>query len=280
MKGYGLVAAAALVWGLWVLFLRPAGLDGPTSALVALAAMSLPAPFVVRRAAFRDRGAVAALAVVGLADSLNATLYFAALEKGPVAVATLTHYLAPLLVALAAPWVLRERRSLRALAAVPVILGGLWCVVGAQSKGFSLTTAALGGGSALFYAAAVFGSKRAGRTFTPLEVTALHAPVSVAVLLALFGRAALPEALTPGVWRVFAGGLLCGLGASVVFNMGLRRITSQSAGTLTYLEPLAATAVGVLVFGEQLGPLAWLGAAVVVAAGAFVALERRPEPST
>jgi len=100
------------------------------------------------------------------------------------------------------------------------------------------------------------------------------------VLLALFGRSAVPAELSPGVLRVLAGGVVCGLLASVVFNMGLRRITAQSAGTLTYLEPLAATAVGVVVFGERLGPLSWVGAAVVLAAGAYVALERKREPTT
>ena len=56
-----------------------------------------------------------ALALHGLFDAANAALFFGAVQRGPVAVAVLTHYLAPLLIALAAPWLLRERRSTRAL---------------------------------------------------------------------------------------------------------------------------------------------------------------------
>ncbi len=280
MTGLGLVAAAAVLWGTWVLFLRPAGLEGPQSALVALAVMALPAPFVFRRKAFADRGAVAALAVLGVADAANAALFFGALQRGPVAVAVLTHYLAPLLVVLVAPWVAREPRSLRALAAAPVVLAGLSLVLGLTSTApWPLETAAMGAGSAVFYAALVFGFKRAGRSFSPLAITALHAPVSVAVLLAVFGRAALPQGFSPGVAWVAVGAVVCGLGATSLFNLGLTRVTTQAAGALTYLEPLTATAVGIVAFGERLSAAGVAGAVVVLGAGAYVAIQRVPEPT-
>ena len=108
------VVAAAALWGCWSLFLRPSGLSGPQCALVAMAAMSLPAPLLLGQWARADGRARRALAVLGLADTGNLVLYFAAVQRGPVSVAVLTHYLAPLGVALAAPWVLGERRSVRA----------------------------------------------------------------------------------------------------------------------------------------------------------------------
>ncbi|HEX8910610.1 MAG TPA: EamA family transporter, partial [Anaeromyxobacteraceae bacterium] len=78
----------------------------------------------------------------------------------------------------------------------------------------------------------------------------------------------------PGLLRVVAGAALCGLAANAVFYAGLRRVTAQVASALTWLKPLAATAVGAVAFGERLGPPALLGAALVLAAGVWVALER------
>ena len=48
----------------------------------------------------------------GISDALSCGLYFAAMQTTSVAVAVLTHYLAPLLVAVSAPLVLREPRRL------------------------------------------------------------------------------------------------------------------------------------------------------------------------
>ena len=80
-----------------------------SSAEPKLRAPALPAPFAFRWSAFADRGAVIALVIVGIADAGNMLLYFLALDRGPIVVAVLSHYLAPTLVALAAPLVLAER---------------------------------------------------------------------------------------------------------------------------------------------------------------------------
>nr|WP_225938019.1 DMT family transporter [Myxococcus sp. RHSTA-1-4] len=271
-----MVAAGATLWGCWSLFLRPAGLSGAQNALLALTAMSLPAPFLLRREALRNKRATAALVVVGLADAANVALFFAAMRNGPVSVAVLTHYLAPLLLALAAPWVLGEQPSTRALVGVPITLAGLAMLILQPGTAFSGLTAALGAGSALFYAAIVLGAKEAARAYSPLAVTSLHAPISVAVLLLYFGAEALPPAmLDAATLRVLVGGAVCGLTGNILFNAGLRRVPTAAAGALTYLEPLTASVVGWAFFAESLTPLGVAGGMLVLAAGAWVAAERR-----
>ncbi|WNZ59697.1 hypothetical protein QEG98_27115 [Myxococcus sp. MxC21-1] len=95
MRYFAMVAAGATLWGCWALFFRPAGLAGPQNAFLVLLAMSLPAPFLFRRDALRDRRATLALLVVALADAANTALFFAAMERGPVSIAVLTHYRRP-----------------------------------------------------------------------------------------------------------------------------------------------------------------------------------------
>lgn len=124
-----MVALAAVLWGLWPVFLGSSGLTGAQSAAVAFAVMALPAPFMFSLAGWRDRRATIALIAVGVFDAGNVLFYFSALERGPVVLAVLTHYLAPMIVALASPWLLNEPLSRRALWASPVILGGLVLVV-------------------------------------------------------------------------------------------------------------------------------------------------------
>lgn len=274
--GYAFVAAAATLWGCWALFLRPSGADGRLAAMVLMLVMSLPAPLV----GFRPRGEpgdrrIALLAMVGLgvADAINAVLYFAAVQRGPVAVAVLTHYLAPILVALAGPRLLKERPSARALMAAAISLGGLGLVLGWPDERFPLMTALLGGGSAAFYAATVLLGKLAGRAYSPIQVTALHAPISAVVLFAMFGTSALPSAFGPSLAWSVAGAAICGLGAATLFFTGLARVRAQSASALTYLEPVTASLVGAVFFGEGLAPVALVGIAAVLGAGLWVAAE-------
>lgn len=276
-RGSLCVAGAALLWGTWPLYVRAGGHGGVLLAGLAMAAMALPAPFAVRRADFRDRVAVLCLVVVGVADAANAALYFTALARGPVVVAVLTHYLAPLLVALLAPLVLGEVRSLRALAAAPVVLLGLALVLG-LAQGGDLTTAGLGAGSAVFYATLVLASRRAARTFSALAITSLHAVVSLAGLLAVFGAAAVPAHADAGLALAVLGALVNGLLAAVLFNAGLRLVTAQLAGVLTFLEPLTASLLGVAFLGDHLTAPGAAGVALVLGAGAWVALQRRPAP--
>ncbi|WP_187345146.1 DMT family transporter [Cystobacter ferrugineus] len=281
MKSFLMVAVGAALWGCWSLFLRPAGLSGTQSAFLSLVFMSLPAPFVLSRGAWRDRRATLALGVLALCDAANAALFFAAVQRGPVAVAVLTHYLAPLLIALAAPWVLRERRSPRALLGAPLTLLGLALLLGTPQGGLSDSrTALLGGASALFFAANVLSIKEASRAFSPLAINSLHAPLSALVLLLIFGREALPPSLDGRLLWVGGGAILCGIVGNSVFSAGLKGVPAAAGSALTYLEPLTAALVGWGVFAEPLGPSGLLGGLLVLGTGVWVArAPRAPAPS-
>lgn len=273
-----LVALPAVAWGFWPWVLRPAGLAALQCALVVQLVQALPAPILAwrERAAFRDRGAVLALLGFGVFDAIQCALYFPALARGPISVAALTHYLGPVLVALAAPFVPGERASKRAMVAAPLSLFGLLLVMGPPESAPFLT-AALGAGSAFAGAACLFTVRRASRSFSPLAVGALHAAVAALVLLAVFRGEAVPPP-GPAVVRVALAGVVLGLGALMVFVRAVKNVPAPIAATITYVEPVTAAAVGALLLGERVGSLAILGAAVVVGGGVWVALERPAPP--
>ena len=270
--GIALIAVAATLWGTWPLYTRAGGPTGVGIGFLALVMMALPAPFVFRRAAFADRGAVIALLIVGLADAANMVLYFSALERGPIVIAVISHYLAPTLVALAAPSLLGERGSPRALWASPLVLAGLTLALGhgSSAAGWGLT-AGLGAGSALFYAAVVLGSRRAARTFTPIAVMSLHSVISALMLALIFGREVIPVAANQGLSIVLFGCLVNGRFAALLFNLSLQRLEAQLVGLFTYLEPLTAAVLGVLVLGEPFGLASASGLLLVVMAGGWAA---------
>ena len=67
------------------------------------------------------------------------------------------------------------------------------------------------------------------------------------------------------------GSMTIGAVSGIVFVVGLERIGAARAAILTFAEPLVAVAVGALVWGEPLRPLAAVGGALVLGAGIHVA---------
>ena len=128
MKYRLLVAGAASLWGMWSLCFRNAEriatspLSGATESLVVFASMGVMlAPFAWRtRGRDRSRRAWTLLMLLGVVDGFNVLCFFSALQHTTVALAVLTHYLAPLIVALAAPLIVGERWRARTFVALAV----------------------------------------------------------------------------------------------------------------------------------------------------------------
>ena len=270
--GTVLVALAAAGWGTWALFLRQSGVEPAWQSAMILAVIGLVSLPVAlrRRGPARPPSAWALLAVCALSDAGNYFCYFGALDRGPVSLTVLTHYLAPVLVAALAPALLRERLGPRTLPALGVSLLGLGLLVAGDGlPGAALPTALLGFASAFFYAGNTLSAKKLFGAFEPAEVLSYHC-LAASLLVALSARGPRPE-WHAFLWLPLAGALLLGaLGASL-FYLGLSWIPAQRAAILTYLEPLVAALVGAAFFHERLGPAGLVGAALILAAGGWAA---------
>ncbi len=287
---YAAVALAASSWGTWPLILRRADAIAqmPTAltSTIVMGVMTLAAGAVVvvqrRRSPGPqerpDRRAWAGIAWLGVADALNFVLFFAAYRTTSVAIAVLTHYLTPIFVAIAAPLVLRERATPRTAVAVAVSFAGLllllgpWNAVKGANDGLG---AALGAGSAVFYATNVLVNKRLGRAFRPSELVCFHGLVATP-LLALFVPREAWAAIDPNAFAVlFVGALGPGALAGLLFVWGLRDLPATHVSTLTLLEPLVAVIAGAVAFGEHLATVALAGAALILAGAAVVVSQRQ-----
>ena len=69
------------------------------------------------------------------------------------------------------------------------------------------------------------------------------------------------------VWfAVAASGLLCTAAATLLWNWGIHRVPASRAGVFLNIEPALGSILGVVVLGEHLGPGAYVGGALIIAA--------------
>lgn len=283
--GYALVAVAACSWGTWPLILRRAPMPAALQSAVVMTVLTFAAlPFMLR-----DRVAARApwhawllVAWLGVSDALNVALFFAAYQRTSVAVAVLTHYLTPIFVALAAPFLVREPSRPRTFAAVGVSFLGLVLLLQPWRAGLSRADAVgalFGAGSAVFYASNVLVNKRLVPWFSGSELMFFHGLVSTPLLVLAVSPADLAGVPASALVVVILGALGPGALAGLLFVWGLRRVPASHASVLTLLEPFVAVLVAAAFLGEQLGALAVVGGLLILAGALAVASGPPPEPS-
>jgi drug/metabolite transporter, DME family len=222
-----------------------------------------------------DRATVLLLLANAVCDVLNSLFFFEAIGHTSVAIAVITHYAAPILIALAAPYIDRvETRGARP-AAVIALTGLVLVLEPWHSKvDGALIGAAFGFTSAVFYAANVFVVRRLAARIGTLRAISYHSLIGAAITLPW----ALPYVASvsaPALGWLAAGAILLGIGSNFLFIGGLQRIGAGRTAVLTFAEPLVAVAIGVLVWGQPFGPIAVVGGALVLTAGIHVARQAR-----
>jgi drug/metabolite transporter (DMT)-like permease len=73
-----------------------------------------------------------------------------------------------------------------------------------------------------------------------------------------------------------ASGVLCTATTTLLWNWGMTQVPASQAGVLLNMEPLIGSLLGVYLLHEVLGPLAWLGGAMILAAA--ITLTTRSSP--
>lgn len=233
------------------------------------------------RAAFAQHRWLLVLAGAGLGG--YQALYFVGVQDVGVSVSTLVSLaVAPVAITLAGAIARRRVPRPAALATLSAAVAGLALVSlhpGATAHAAHPLTGLLASvGSGLGYAAGTVLNRRLARGGDPLLLTGVTSAVGAAVLLPLALAVGLfwPSDGVAAGWLVYIGVVPTVL-AYGLFYVGLRSISSESAGVLTLIEPLTAALLAALVLHEALGTPGLIGAALLLAAIAAMYL-RRPEP--
>jgi DME family drug/metabolite transporter len=237
------------------------------AALVLLAAArALGGPLRIAR---EDRWRCVA---IGLSMAVFQAAYFSAVAMTGIAVAALIAICsAPLMIAGLAAVFLGERITVRVGAALGVgIIGTSLLIVGPRSGADVSARFAGGAGLALVagfaYALSVVITKAALVRTPPLSLIAVSFAVGALAFAPAFATPDARRQLVDGwLWLLYLGVVTTGV-AYALYTIGLRRVTASVAGVAALLEPLTATLLGVLVFGERLGAAGAVGAVLLVAA--------------
>ena len=280
--GYVLVASAAIGWGTWPLILRHAQMPAALQAVIIMIMYMVCSFPLMLKDRVRERASLVhwlGVGWLGIADALNIQLFFAAYQRTSVAIAVLTHYLTPIFVALAAPIFLRERAHARTSVAVTVAFGGLVLLLEPWKGGLTsgdLVGAALGAGSAVFYASNVLVNKRLAPVFSGSELMFFHGFVAIPFLLAMVPAGALSTTPTSALVVLVIAAVGPGVLGGLFFVWGLRRIAASHASILTLLEPFVAVVVAALFLHQPVGAPQILGGLLILT-GATLVVTTRPQ---
>jgi len=276
-----LVAFAASLWGTWPVILRNAPMPAALQSAVLMAVLTLASLPVMLRDRLRVKPTLSqwlGVGWLGVGDALNVVLFFAAYQRTTVAIAVLTHYLTPILVAVAAPFVLGEKARARTFGAVAVAFVGLVLLLEPWRVGLGRSDvigAALGASSAVFYASNVLFTKRLVKAFSGSELMFFHGLVATPLLFVLVPRAEYALASNHALAIVLLGALGPGALGGLLFVWGLRRISASHASVLTLLEPFVAVLLAAAMMGERVGLVSFFGGALILA-GAVLVVTGRP----
>jgi drug/metabolite transporter (DMT)-like permease len=202
--------------------------------------------------------------------------FFTALKHLPLADTLAISFVSPMLVTLLSPFVLGERVGWRRISAVLVGFAGALVIVrpGFVEVGIGVFSAL---GSAACYACYVLATRKLAGTAPPLVTLAYTSVVGCAVLSTIM--------VTGGetVWNTpdFEGlMLMAGIGLVAVIGhfLVIRAYDLAEASLLApfnYSEMVSAAALGLFIFNEFPDPWTWLGIAIIVASGVYIALRER-----
>jgi DME family drug/metabolite transporter len=217
--------------------------------------------------------------LMGACMAVYQATYFTAVGMTGIAVtALLAICSAPLMIAALATVMLGERLSVRVAVALGLGVTGTALLAAAPAglaPGPRLVGGALLALSAGFaYALYVVIAKVSLVRSAPLPLTAVTFAVAAVLTLPVLAWTPAPlEQLARGwPWFLYLGGVATA-GAYAVYAVGLRRVPAAVAGIATLVEPLTATALGVVVFDEPLGLTGAVGALTLLGAIALLIMK-------
>jgi len=230
---------------------------------------------------WRELPFLAAFGILGVA--FVQWFYFLSIHRLPVGIALLIEYLAPLLVALWARYVLHEDVRRRIWAALALALVGLSLIVELWSAGDSpLDSLGIAASLAacIAYAVYILMAERGVTRRDPISLTAYGFAFAALFWLVVqpirgFPFATMDDSVsllgnlddrTAPLWLLVTFVVLVGTMATFALVVSaLRHLSATRVGIVAMLEPVAAAAVAWAWLGETLGTAQLIGGAIVLA---------------
>ena len=242
------------------------GIIGAVFLLIALKVRRIP----LDKQAVKRNGTL--LLCSGIAIGFNWILLFEAYNNTSVATATLCYYLAPILVILAAPIVLKERLTLRKGICTFVALAGMVLVSGVLETGFKgieeLRGILFGLGAAILYASVILMNKKM-QDISAYDKTIIQLS---AAAIALLPYVLLTENWTQitltGVSIVLlltAGIIHTGVAYWLYFG-SMADLKAHTVALFSYMDPILAIILSMVLLKEPMSIPSAIGAVMILGA--------------
>ncbi len=282
---YGLAAAAVLLWAFSSGFLvKFTQVDGLTFAawggLFGFLYGAMILGMQGRLATLRPtRQLGPSLVVIAVGHAANAGLFFTALKLGLVGNATLSHYIAPILVTcLFAPLLLQERLTRVTLyLTVSSFFGLAILFIPSLSSAFDWGLV-LGAASGVAMALHVTLERKAALLGANVLVVGAYKSLFVGLIFGYFALKSINETSLLDFAIMALWGVMI-LGVSLqMFQTALAALPATHAAIITYLEPLGAILIAALLLKEPITLYTVLGGLIILGSGLLLIL--RPAGAT
>jgi drug/metabolite transporter (DMT)-like permease len=208
-------------------------------------------------------------------------LFYFAFRNTTIANAVLTHYTAPVFVALLSPLLLKEPVHRTAWTAILLSSIGLWFILGWGSAGseghygdrehLGIIAGALSG---LAYAFLILIVRRIASIYPSLLITFVQNGIVALVLLPFVFRVEVPSASVP---YLILMGVVHSTIAPLLYVQGFRSVRAGDAAILGYFEPVGAILLALAVYHEVPGMIALFGGMLILLSGYMVVRARSKE---
>ncbi len=209
------------------------------------------------------------LLVSGMAMGINWVLLFEAYKYTTVSVATLSYYFAPVLVIAACPILFKEKLTGKQIICFVMSTIGIVLITGLgdmSRENRHFVGILFGLGAAVFYATVVLLNKFI-KNVEGIHRTFLQ---FLAAIIIMVPYVAVTSGVTLGgmtgtgwICLLVVGLVHTGVSYCLYFS-SLRHLTGQKAAILSYIDPLVAVLVSVVVLGEELGTLQCIGGLLIL----------------
>ena len=208
------------------------------------------------------------LLLSGIAMGINWIFFFEAFRYTSVSIATLSYYFAPVIVTVASSFIFKERLSPKQIVCFIMSTLGLVLItgVGSYQSSSDLIGILLGLGAAAFYATVILINKFI-KSVDGINRTFMQFLASIVVLIPYV---LLTDGINIGTITLTA--LICLLVLGVVhtaitycmYFSSIKELSGQSAAILSYIDPLVAVAVSMLLLNEKMNVWQYVGGALIL----------------
>ena len=213
----------------------------------------------------------------GVFNGLTALLLVSSYNYLPLGIATMFHFIYPVIVMVGMIAFYKERVSVKKIIAAVLAVSGLSLILDLSGK-MSLLGVALALGSGVAYAVYVIANRESSYQKLPVIVLIFYSSLINLILFAIVNIASGGLIIPTTLWEwlmITANGLISGLFAFLMMIIAIRRIGASNAAITNMLEPITALIAGVIIFNEKLNLSAILGCILVILAITLMTLNKK-----